>query len=158
MNTLKYTHFGIPVTYIGVTYKDLDVSSIKAKHLEGKMKQAPPQGLLVIQGSAAPVINQLHKQGRSMRGIDFIVRAGEAFEPHEEPKADVILIYNVGAEVSMKSIISGKVLNALLKHYASRRTLVVLETHLTKSELRHNYDINVSNYVTLNRKPDEVWV
>ena len=159
MNTrLVYKHFKIPVTYIDVDYEDLDISKTKAAHLRGKMKSAPPKGLLFIKGSAAPVVNQLYGQGRSIRGINFVEHSDDAFGTHAYPTADVVLIYNLGSEVSTNYNVSRQVLQKLLRYYKSQNTLVVVETHFAKSEVLHNYDVSTGNFLTLDDRADDVWI
>ena len=37
MSKLIYSHYGIPTTYIGVDYLDMDVTKVKAETLKKKM-------------------------------------------------------------------------------------------------------------------------
>ena len=158
MSKFVYKHYGIPISYLGVDYDDLDMPKAKETSLRGKIKNAPQKGTLFIRGTAAPVINQLFTQGRTIKGINFMARSETAFERHMNPQADVILIYNVGSEISMNRQVSRQVLQAILKYYTSGVTLVIVETSFTKSELLHNYDISASNFLTLQEKKEEVWI
>ncbi len=153
-----YKHYHIPITYIGMKYSDLNVSKVKADKIATSVSKAPIKGLLVIKGSAGPIINQLCEDGRSIRGIDFTDRSNTAFEKHNNPEAAVVLIHSIGAEVTTNYNISRQVLQALLKFYSRRQTLVVLETSFGKSELRSNYDLTPNNYIILDEKEEEAWV
>lgn len=155
--TLAYKHYHIPTSYIGLGYSDMNISKAKAMNLEDKLSQAPPKGLLVIKGNAAPIVNQLF-QSRTTRGIDFTERSNSAFGTHINPEADVVVIHSVGEEVTTNYSISSQVLHALLKFYKRRNTLVIVETHFTKAELRNNYDLLPTNFLVLEDKADEVFI
>ncbi len=100
MSQREYRHYGIPTTYVGITYNDLNITAPRLKRLTASIKQAPISGLLIVKGNAAPIINQLF-ESRTIRGIDFMKRAGNAFEQHTNPEAEVIIIYSVGSEITL---------------------------------------------------------
>ena len=154
ISPLTYKHYGIPVSYIGCSYKDLELSATRAKSLEKKLKAAPKSGLLVVKGVAAPVINQQVELGKSVAGINFAERSNSAFESFTNPKADIILVYGIGDEVTTNYNISRQVLNGILAYYKHRDTLVVIETVFGKTELRNNYDLTPTNFLTLEEKPE----
>jgi len=157
-NKLIYTYYHIPTSYLGISYCDTALSKAKQQDLETKISQAPKKGTLVVRGTAAPVINQLVEQDRLVTGIDFVQRSQTAFELHDNPKADVILIYGLGSEISVNHNVSRQVLQNLLAYYSKTDTLVVIETQLTKSDLRNNYDFIPTNFLTIQEQPEEVWI
>jgi len=159
MSKLLYKLYGVPVTYLDTDYSDVAISKVKATHLQKKMKDAPTKGLLIVKGNAGPIVNQLYKQGRTMRGIDFPKRSqDDAFSYHDNPEADMVIIFGVGCEVTTNYRITSQVLNALIRHYSTRQTLVIIETHFTKSELRDKYDLTPGNFIALENKPEEVFI
>jgi len=157
-NKLVYTYYKLPVTYLNLNYEDTRISLARAKQLQGKISQAPKTGLLVIKGTAAPVINQLVDEGREVRGIDFTERANAAFEQHDNPQADVVLIHSVGAEVTTNYNISRQILHALITHYKKEETLLIIETDFTKSELRNHYDLTPTNFLSLELKDQPTFI
>ena len=113
---------------------------------------------MVISGTAAPVINQLISRKLRVTSINFPQRSGEAFTIFDNPKSDVILITGVGMEVTLNYAISRQVLHALLKHYGEQDTLIVIETHFTKSMLRDKYDLTPNNFLIIPLKEEEVFI
>jgi len=158
VSPLLYKHYNIPTSYIGVTYSDTDLSKAKQEHIETKVKSAPKKGTLVVRGTAAPIINQLLDAGRIVQGIDFVERSSSAFDTHYNPSADVIILYGLGLEISVNHNVSRQVLQNILAYYAKRDTLVVIETGLTKSELRNNYDFIPVNFLQVPEAAEESWV
>ncbi len=155
VSSLVYRHFNLPVSYVKMSWDSLDVTKVRVKHLIEKLKSAPKRGLLVIRGCAAPIINQQVSLDKSVIGIDFPERANKAFETIKNPRADIILIYGVGDEVTTNYNISRQVLQAILAYYKTQDTLVVLETKFTLSELRTNYDLHPSNFLNLQEKEEK---
>lgn len=158
VNKYKLSMYNLPQCYGNMTYDSIDISSVKAKDLEEKITRAPRAGLLVIKGTAGPVVNQLLAMERRVRGIDFIEMNNDAFGVHEFPSAEVVVVYNVGFEVSTKFSVSGMVLQKLIQYYKDRRTLVILETKLSKTDLLTKYDLSVTNFIALPEKSEEKWI
>jgi hypothetical protein len=158
VNKLVYKHYNIPISYIGQTFKGTTMSGVKATRLKDKIKNAPKRGTLVVKGSAGPVINQLIEDGRTVTGIDFSERASTAFEQHQNPKTEVLLLYNVGNEITVNYNVSRQVLKSILKYYQHTDTLVVIETEFTKTELRNNYDFTPVNYIVIETLEEDSWV
>ena len=153
-----YRIYGLPVSYQNVRYSDTVLSKIKQQDIMDKIARAPNRGLLAIQGTAAPVVNQLLEANRKTRGIDFIEVSATAFENHLFPLASVVVLYNVGSEVSTNFNISGQVLRKIIKFYNENNTLLIIETDLAKSELLRRYDVNIVNFIKLQPKPEEAWI
>ena len=151
--------YGLPASYAEQTYESVGLSDLQQKRFTSIIARAPSTGLLAVKGEAGPVINQLMQQGRSVRGIDFAKRSSKAFEDFQNPVARVVVLYNVGLEVSVNHTISAKVLRNLLKFYKHQNTLVILETPMTKSQLLSTYDLRVANAITIAADiEEEVWV
>jgi hypothetical protein len=101
---------------------------------------------------------QLLNAGKKVRGVDFISLASTAFEHHILPVADVVLLHNVGMEVSVNFNVSKQVFTKVRKFYSERNVLLVMETELTKQELSSKYDYLPVNYLKLVPKSEETWV
>ena len=150
--------YGLPVSYAGKGYHDTGLVKTKIETLPDKVANAPNNGTLTIQGTAAPVINQLLDLGKKVRGVDFIQLSATAFEQHDLPVTPVVLLYNVGIEVSTNFRISGQVLRKVIKFYSEKRTLLILESDLTKTELLSRYDFRVTNFIKIPPKEEEIWL
>jgi len=150
--------YGLPVAYAGKTYNDTGLTKAKAKEIEGKITKAPSKGTLTINGTAAPIVNQFINDGRKVRGVDFTVINSKAFEEFSLPVSSVVLLYNVGVEVSTNFKISGQVFRKILKFYSEKNTLLIIETDLTKTELLSRYDFRVTNFIKIPQKEEEIWV
>jgi hypothetical protein len=153
-----YTVYGLPTTYHGIGYADTGISKAKQEDLEKKVPSAPMSGTLVVQGLAAPIINQFITLGKKVRGIDFLKFSASAFDEHQYPVADVVVLYNVGVEVSTNFSISGQVFRKILKQYSEHKTLLIIETNLGKTDLLSRYDFRVVNFVKIDKKPEDVWI
>lgn len=156
MKLMIYGIYGLPPSYHGITYGDTQLVSVKQEQLREKVSNAPNSGTLTVQGTAAPIVNQLLKT-RKVRGIDFVERSTSAFDQHTNPHAEVVVLYGVGSEVSMNGKVSGLVLRNLVEYYRNRKTLLVIETHLSKQELLSRYDFKVTNFMKILRKEEEIW-
>lgn len=152
------TLYGLPVSYTDSSYTSTSLSKTQQAKIQASIAAAPKAGLLVIQGTAAPIVAQLQDIGRQVRGIDFSKRTMAAFEQHMNPPADVIIIYNIGFEITMNSNVSKKVLASLIKHYQEQRSLIILETRLTKAEMLSTYDMSITNFIKILPKDDDTWV
>jgi len=150
--------YNIPQSFGSIGWEDVIISAARRKDLRAKFALTPQAGLLVVQGTAAPVIKMLHEQDRSIRGIDFMGRVEKAFESHSNPIADVVLIYNVGKEISINSPLPKKVLKSLVTYYQERAILLVIQTDFTKADLLRQYDVHATNFVKLMQKEGEAWI
>jgi len=150
--------YGLPVTYAGKTYNDTGLAKIKIETLPKMIGNAPSTGTLTIQGTAAPIVNQLISDKRKVRGVNFISLSATAFEDHSLPVANVVVLYNVGVEVSTNFKISGQVFRKVLKFYANKQTLLIIETDLGKTDLLSRYDFRTTNYIKIPPKQEEIWV
>ena len=157
MKPYLYGIYGLPPSYADVTYKETDLIPIKQLDLAKKIANAPNKGTLTIQGSAAAVVNQLIED-RKIRGIDFLDRDNAAFEAFDNPSADVVVLYNVGSEVSLKGTVPGMVLGKIVKHYSNRKTLLIIETKYTKAKLLERYDFAATNFIKILLKPEKAWL
>lgn len=153
-----YLVYGLPTSYKDIGYSETGLPKAKQLELQDKIPRAPSTGTLTIQGSAACVINHFIDLKRKVRGLDFTKLASTAFEEHNYPQSDVVLLYNVGIEVSVNTKVSSMVLQKVLKYYNGRPTLLVIETKYTKSQMLSQYDFNVTNFIKIPEKAEEIWV
>ena len=152
-----YEVYGLPISYAKLTYKDTQLISVKQLDIAKKIHRAPTKGLLAIQGCAGAVVNQL-LETKKVRGIDFLARSSAAFDVFSNPSSEVIVLYNVGSEVSTNHKVSGLVLLNIVKHYSNKNTLLVIETNLTKADLLSRYDLKVTNFIKILPKLEDAWV
>lgn len=150
--------YGLPPSYASVTYKDTGLVQVRQEQLEAKVSKAPNSGSLTVTGTAAPLATQLIKEGRTVRGINFLDRSSTAFDIHQNPQANIVVLYNVGVEVSLNSKVSGMVLNSIVQHYSERPTLLIIETKLSGKELLQRYDFRITNHVSIPKKDEDIWI
>jgi len=160
MNRLEliYKHLNIPTHYASIEWDDTTLVAVKKNMYLEKFKNPPKRGLVGVTGTAAPIVNSLYSLGKKLLGIDFTTRSSTAFESHTNPSCDVVVIYSIGDEVSVNHNITGQVLRGIISAYQSKNTLVVLESRLTKSEMRTRYDVDIVNHVNLKLKPEDTWL
>jgi len=154
----KLKMYNLPISYAEITFEDTELTAKRKKDLPELIEKAPVRGILYVQGTAAPIVNQLLTKGKAVRGIDFTERSSSAFEQHQNPECAIVVIYNLGAEITVNYHVPQKVINNILKHYSTRDTLIIVETDLSKNDLLNRYDINAVNYIKIPRKTEERWI
>lgn len=154
---IAYKLLGLPVEYHDLSWADTKVPASKAELMESKLAKAPASGVLLVSGSAAPVVNYFMER-RKVVGLNF----PEYFESKlsneetlETPKGAVIVIYGVGSEPANNTTFSGKVLGALLSTYKS--CLVILQTDKTLSNFQTSYGLSIVNHFNIPEKDVEKW-
>jgi len=150
--------YGLPSAYADMSYEDTGLSKVKQEGIKKTIERAPAKGTLTIQGTAGPIVTQLINNGRKVRGIDFIAFSSNAFAEHTMPISDVVLLYNVGIEVSTNFNISKQVFAKIRKYYTERNVLLIIETDLGKTDLLSKYDFRVTNFLRVPNKEETIWV
>jgi hypothetical protein len=158
INEVKMKAYGLPTAYADITWEHTNLSLGREDILKDKTAKAPRAGLVVIRGTAAPMVLQLLDEGRTARGISFTERCGAAFDTFENPIADVVVVYGVGDEISVSGKVTGQILRNLVQYYKAKKVLLILETTLTKSDILKTYDINAINFLSIGIKEEEKWV
>lgn len=152
--------YSLPASFDSVDYAATGLSKPRQGILHKKVAEAPMSGSLFVQGTAAPVINQLLDMGRKTRGIDFVdyVRNTFSDESLSLLEADVVLLYGVGNELSTNTNFSGKVLRHIITHYKKRGTLLVVESPLTASNVMTSYDVTFTNKTVIPETAEASWI
>jgi hypothetical protein len=156
---IAYTILGLPTHYHGMDYSDTKLIASRIDGIREKISKAPQSGVLLVSGTAAPIINQLIGTGRKTIGIDFVQYFNSKLSNEETmdlPRANVVLIYNVGAEPANNATFSGKLLNSLLSFYKS--SLVVIESDKTPTAFSSTYSLAIANSIIVAPKDVERWI
>lgn len=152
-----YQAYGLPSNYLGMTYETTALPKVKQEEIRSKIEHAPRSGTLYVKGTAAPIVNQL-LSNRSVRGLSFYDLCGTAFEQHQYPRAGVVVVLGVGDEISINTKVSSLVLNSILKSYAKRQTLLIIETGLTKTQLLEKYSVDAVNFIQIPQIKEKQWI
>lgn len=155
-NETVYAVYGLPAAYAKGSWDTLEVSTEESKRYQEAFKN-PINSTIFVQGSCAPVIQQLLEQGKKVRGIDFSKRQNAAFEEHNNPDAEVILIWNIN-KYSGKAEVSMNLLSNLIQYYRGRNALVILQSEESSIFLRDNYGIATNNKLKLLTKAEPKWL
>lgn len=155
-NETVYAVYGLPATYAKGSWTDLDISQEEATRYSNAFKN-PVQSTVFIQGNCAPIIQQLLEQGLKVRGIDMAKRQNAAFEDHNNPDADVILIWNVN-KYSGRAEVSINLLNNLINYYRNKNAIVLIQSPESNIFMRDNYGFSPTNKLKLLPKPEVKWI
>lgn len=151
---------GLPSYYHGLTYGDTKLPVTKVEGLVAKIDNAPERGVLLITGTAAPVVNQFMDKGVKVVGVSFIEYFESRFNEQEcsLPSGSVVVIYDIGSEPAKSTDYSSRLLQSILATYRSVDTLVLLETNLTPTTFSQKYGTTISNSINLQLKEEETWI
>lgn len=155
---LAYQMLGLPTNYHNMTFKDTKLSEVKALDIEKKIAKAPASGVLLVSGTAGPIVNILMAT-RKVVGLDFSEFYQSKLsneESMETPRGAVVVIYGIGTEPANSSQFASKLLNSLLGSYKS--SLVILETDKTPNNFQTTYSLVVANTLTAPELDVEKWV
>lgn len=155
-NETVYAVYGLPAAYAQGSWDTLDVPPEEAKRYQEAFKN-PINSTVFVQGNCAPIVQQLLEQGKKVRGIDFSKRQNAAFEDHNNPDAEVILIWNVN-KYSGKAEVSMNLLSNLIQYYRTKEVLVILQSEESSVFLRDNYGFTTNNKLKLLPKPEPKWL
>lgn len=156
-NPTVYAVYGLPPAYsLANPWDNLDVSPEEQLRITEAFK-SPINSTIFIQGSAAPIVQQLINQNMKVRGIDFSKRQMNAFEEHNNPEADVIVIWNVN-KYSGKAEVSINMLDNLVSFYRSKNAMVIVQSSESFVFMRDNYGFSTLNKLKFLPKPDVKWL
>ena len=157
---IAYSVLGLPTSYYGMTYKDTKLPVPRAQDLEVKIKKAPTSGVLLVSGTAAPIVNQLLEMGgRKVVGLsfsDFYQSKLSNEEAMSTPIAPIVVIYGIGSEPANNTQFASKILNSLLSNY--KPCLVILETDKTVNNFQVAYSLAITNVLTIPELDTPKWV
>ena len=157
---IAYSMLGIPSHYHGVTYEDTKLIASKMSATRDKISRAPTSGVLLVVGTAAPIINQLlEDRSRKVVGFSFVDYYNSKLsseETMEVPKGQVILIHGVGSEPASNPQFAAKILNGLLGGYKSN--LVIIETDKTASSFQTAYGLVIANTINIPEHEVVKWI
>jgi hypothetical protein len=151
-----YAVYGLPPAYAKGSWEALDVTQDEVKRYTEIFKQ-PVSSTVFVQGSCAPIIQQLLEQGTKVRGIDFSKRQNAAFEDHNNPDAEVVLIWNVN-KYSGKAEVSMNLLSNLISAYRGKDVLVLVQSNESATFMRDNYGFVTPNKLRLPLKVEPKWI
>lgn len=155
-NETVYAVYGLPPQYAKITWESLEVNKDDEERIKNAFKN-PISSVVFIQGVSAPIIQQLLEQKLRVRGIDLGKRQNAAFEEHNNPDADVVLVYNVN-KYSGKPEISINLLNSIIQYYRSKNVLVIVESQESSIFMRDNYSFSTNNKLKLLQKQEVKWL
>lgn len=155
-NETVYAVYGLPPAYAKDTWDVIDISKEDIDRYTTAFK-SPINSTVFVQGNCAPIIQQLLEQGLKVRGIDMTKRQNAAFEDHNNPEADVILIWNVN-KYSGRPEVSINLLNNLIQYYRAKNAMVLIQSTESVIFMRDNYGFSTQNKLKLLPKPEVKWL
>ena len=145
-----------------LSWDDTATPPSKRAVYEKAIANSPPSGLLLVNGTASPVMIDYLNAGKKISAIDYLEYYDSALSKEEfefPPIKDdhVVLIYNVGLEPSIKSYdFTSKLLHRLLKRYQGG--IVVIQSNRPLMKFNVDYSTNIVNYMQIPLKSEAVWV
>lgn len=156
-NPTVYAVYGLPPAYSRENpWDSLDVSKEEQERITEAFKE-PINSTIFVQGSASPIIQQLVAQKAKVRGIDFSKRQLNAFDEHNNPEADVILIWNVN-KYSGKAEVSINMLDNLISFYRSKNAMVIVQSSESSTFMRDSYGFTSVNKLKFLPKQEVKWL
>ena len=121
----------------------------KVNAMKSILNNMPETGVLLVSGTANPIINYIFLQ-RRIYGIDFVQYYEEQFVDKKidiPKKMGVYYIYNIGKEPAKNKEYSAKLLESFIASH--RNAFIILETTLPKTEFERTYRLSFVNYLTI---------
>lgn len=158
VNIAKYRVYGLPASYVNKTWEDTATPKSEVTRLTTIFDGDLPSGsVLFINGSAAPIINQLLNNGKAVRGIDLSERLAQPFEVYNNPKADVVLVYAVENPVGNAKI-TKKMLDDVISFYKANGALIIISSTDTSAVFEGNYGVKLVNKLIIKEPPEKSFV
>ena len=151
-----YAIYGLPPAYAEASWENIEVSPEEKTRLTEAFK-SPISSTIFVQGSCGAIIQQLIEQKSKVRGIDFSKRQLNAFEEHDNPDAEVILIWGV-SRYSGKAEVSQNLLLNLVEYYRSKNVMVIVQSNESSIFMRDNYGFVTANKLKLLPKAEVKWI
>ena len=156
--TLKtlYSLHGIPLEALDIRLEDV-LPKTKAAQLRAKLKNTPKKGVLLVSGTALPIVNEIFSS-KPVVGIDFVSYYQSQFSEEKTyvPKADRYYLYNIGKEPAKSTSYAIKLIEAFLALH--KESFIILETSLSKTEFERQYQMSFVNYLAIKPKKEDKWV
>jgi hypothetical protein len=157
---IAYSVLGLPVHYHNVNYEDTKLIASKMSSTRDKISRAPNSGILLVTGTAAPIVNQfLDERKRKVVGFSFVDYYNSKLSNEETmsvPNGQVIVIYGIGTEPASNPQFASKLLNALLGGF--KNSLVILETDKSVSNFQTSYGILITNSISIPEIEAAKWI
>jgi len=155
-----YTAKQIPLRYVNETLEATTMAKTQMKILDEKLYRAPSSGVLLITGTAGPIVNHLWQQGRKVVGMSFVEYFDGRFSDEKlvPLKADVVVLHGVGSEADGKKEFSSTLLTGIMDIYKNRETLLIIETHMTPTTFAVTYGRTITNAKTVTLHEEEKWI
>lgn len=156
INPTAYSVYGIPPHYAQITWDNVNIPEPEKDRINKALDNIHPS-VVFVQGTAAPLVNKLVTIGKIVRGIDIAKRLSNPFDEHYNPKADVILVHNVG-KYTGKYEIANVLLQGIINHYTALGALIIIQSEETFSYLNDNWGIKVVNKLKLPIIAPKAWI
>lgn len=153
---IQYAACGLPAGHANKTWDDCEISQPEKDRLNGAFK-TPVDSVVFIQGTSAPIINQLMDQKMKVRGIDLIKRLQNPFEEPNNPEAEVILLYNA-ERYTGKPEIAISVFKNILNYYKGKGILILVESSESSNFVRDSYGTQIVNKLKIPHTKDVKWL
>ena len=150
----------LPLRYVQETFEGTTMAKTQIKILDEKLYRAPKSGILLITGTAGPIVNHLWQQGRRVVGMSFVEYFDGRFSDDRlvPLKADVVVLHGVGNEADGKKSFSTVLLTGIMDIYKNRETLLIIETHLSPTTFAVAYGVTIPNTKNIQMREAELWI
>lgn len=151
-----YAIYGIPSHYAATTWDDIQIPEPEKVRLSTAF-QTPIPSVVFIQGTAAPIINQLYENGMTISGISMAERLANPFDSVTLRNTKVLLIHSIGRYTG-KFEIANSVISQLIQQAKTKNMLVLLQSEEPWTFLRDSYGIVAKNKIKLLVDQEPQWV
>lgn len=153
---IVFGQYGLPKGHCNKSWDDCDLREPEKERLQTAFSN-PISSVVFVQGTTAPIINQLIQQKSKVRGIDLLKRLQNPFQEYDNPDGDVILVYNA-ERYTGKPEIAISLFKNILNYYRGKDVLVLIESSQSYNFLRDSYGLDCSNKIKVPILKETKWL
>lgn len=151
-----YAVYGIPPTYVGITWDDIEIPKPEKDRYINAFENPIPS-TIIVQGTAAPIINQLVSKGYSVSGLNLATLLANPFDLPTVMGTDILLIHSIG-KYTGKYEIANTVLTQILQQAKSKCKFIILQSEEPWTFIRDNYGVSSQNKIKLPIAAEPKWL
>lgn len=149
---------GLPLSAVGKTWDDVALAKPEADRLSGMFANIPSNvRIIYVQGSAAPIINQLYEQKAKIRGIDAGIWFEDPFSPHDYPDGEVIVLYDFDDPISVPKV-TVPIIKGIISYYGGKSIPIIIESKETAAAFEANYGVKITNKIKIPELAEPKWL
>lgn len=158
LELIRYKQYGLPVNIVRQSWDKVNIPKPEATRLQELFNDIPAAARLIfIEGTAGPIVDQLIRNGKKVRGIDLSERFDAPFVEHNNPQCEVLLLYGMDNTVSVPKI-TIPMLNSIIDIYKNLGTLVIIQSNNTATAFSSAFGTKIVNKLKIQEAPEPKWL